>query len=271
MEVVHVRALPRTQQPSTAQSQPPARRVWPVSVRLNHARVGVDVVQDPLLEPEYESVLESYLHSSDRPRWSPQSLSLDDDGGDDDLVRKEDRIRQYGEDLVQQLGLWTADFTRGVTECQIYVVEHRNASDDTPGIHCLAWELVEAVTIPRHPKLRLRVTRVSDLPAPAFLAPPDHSPQSLSAAQADQAATFRVLLIVARDFSRRGSERDPEPDLAQWPLMGIQKRLRGRMILEVVRPGSCEMLEEHLKMRAGQGVRFNLVHFDLHGRVKEDE
>lgn len=89
--------------------------------------------------------------------------------------------------------------------------------------------------------------------------------------QANSAETFRVLLVVARDFSRTGADRDPEPDLAQWPLMRVHKKLRSRLLLEVVRPGSCEELEDHLVTRAAQGVQFHLVHFDLHGRVMRDE
>lgn len=271
MDVVYVQSLPGTSatEPGAGATLPTNRR-WPVSVRVNHAYVGVDAIHDPFLEHEYETVFESYLHSSDRPRWSPQSLSLEEEGVDD-FSHAEQRIREYGEALVDQLDLNSAEFSLGATECHIYVVQHQYAPDDVPGIHCLAWELAEAVSLPRYPKLRIRVTRVSDLPAPASLALPGRSPQSLSAAQADPGAMFKVLLIVARDFSRRGAERDPEPDLAQWPLMKVQKRLRSRMLLEVVRPGSCDMLEEHLRVREEQGVRFNLVHFDLHGRIMPDE
>ncbi|UNI22479.1 hypothetical protein JDV02_008366 [Purpureocillium takamizusanense] len=101
--------------------------------------------------------------------------------------------------------------------------------------------------------------------------PPLPPAAPLAFVQADQSAQFKVLLVVARDFKRAGGDRDPEPDLAQWPLMRLQKKLRSRLLLEVVRPGSREELERHLQLRASQNVEFNLVHFDLHGRIMRDE
>ncbi|GAO19974.1 hypothetical protein UVI_02008480 [Ustilaginoidea virens] len=87
----------------------------------------------------------------------------------------------------------------------------------------------------------------------------------------DSRAAFRILLVIARDFSRTGFERDPEPDLAQWPLMKLQDRLGSRLTLEIVRPGSLDELERHLELRAEQKILFNLVHFDLHGRIMRDD
>ncbi|KAI9155187.1 TPR repeat-containing protein [Paramyrothecium foliicola] len=283
MDVVYVRSQPGSP-PDQQQTTPLAgevapHRSWTVSIRVNSQAAVLTTIRDPFSENEYGTVFESYLYSSDRPRWSPQSLSLEKNDGDD-LSRVEDRIHEYGRSLVNQLGLENIEFNPGTSECQIHIVQnHQHDFDPSSGgtgagIHCLAWELIEAVHLIRLPKLRLRVTRVSDLPAPpnsvSSLLSVRAPPQSLSAVQGDPGATFKVLLVVARDFSRRGADRDPEPDLAQWPLMSVQKKLRSRMLLEVVRPGSREELEEHLRVRAEQGLRFNLVHFDLHGRIMPD-
>lgn len=242
------------------------KRTWKVTIQANNTAITTTIA-DPLLEPEY-SVFEDYLRNSDRQHWSLQEL----EDGTDDMSRAEDQMKNYGQTLLGQIGLLKPGMLReGVAEVQLVIAEHHDASSEqVPGIHCLAWELLEFAKYPL-PGLCLRVTRVSDFtgrpPPPRPLGPP----RSLSSVQASVNGVFHVLLVIARDFSRRGAARDPEPDLAQWPLMSVQKKLKSRLLLEVVRPGSIEELDEHLRVRAGHGVLFNLVHFDLHGRITHDE
>lgn len=253
-----------------------SHRRWRVSVRINDADPTVTTIRDPFQEAQYQDIFEGYLRHSDRPRFDTHRLTLEREPSDVHLSASEVLIRVYGEQLLSQLGLTASSFTPGATECRVVVVEDPELA--APGIHCLAWELLEGVYISRLPKLSLRVTRMSDFPKPlrhgTWLHRADTKrggTSSLAAVQADQGAMFKVLLVVARDFSRTGGEHDPEPDLAQWPLMNVQKKLRSRLLLEVVRPGSREELENHLAVRELQGVRFNLVHFDLHGRIMLDE
>lgn len=191
----------------------------------------------------------------------------------DDMSQTEELIQAYGETLLGQLEIKMGLLERRATDVQVYVVEHYATEAAAfsealgPGIHCLAWELLETLQFEKLPQLSIRVTRVIDFP----LRKPPRRPslQPISAAQEDPTATIKILLVIARDFSR--ADRDPEPDLAQWPLMNVQKKLRSRLLLEVVRPGSFEELVDHLRIRSSQGVDFHLVHFDLHGRVKGDE
>ena len=191
----------------------------------------------------------------------------------DEMSQTEELIQAYGETLLAQLEIKMGLLERRATDVQVYVVEHyatqAAAYSDTlgPGIHCLAWELLETLQFEKLPQLSIRVTRVVDFPLRNPLR--RISPQTLAAAQEDPNATIKILLVIARDFNR--ADRDPEPDLAQWPLMNVQKKLRSRLLLEVVRPGSFEELADHLRLRSSQGVDFHLVHFDLHGRVKCDE
>ncbi|KAK7422513.1 hypothetical protein QQX98_001525 [Neonectria punicea] len=266
----------------TSPSHPPQRqRRWNVTIKVNDHDATPATITDPFFEPEYESVFEHYLRDSDRPRWSAESMNDTlQDSAADGISHLEHRIGVYGDGLLGQLELKPSYFSPGATECQVYIVD--GTSDDTPGsdsgsgpgIHCLAWELLEAVHLAHSPKLRLRVTRISNVPVkllPIRSPRPEHRPPSFAAVQADPALNFHVLLVVARDFSRTGAERDPEPDLAQWPLMNVQRKLRSRLLLEVVRPGSREELEDHLKVRSMEGLHFHLVHFDLHGRIMRDD
>ncbi|KAJ6442183.1 sterol o-acyltransferase (APE2) [Purpureocillium lavendulum] len=298
MDVVYIRSYPARpndvdSSSATASDAANLRRSWRVSIRVNGHDPITTAITDPFQEVQYRTVLETYLKSSDRAKWSTHNLTethtssnggggggggRDDDVGrariDEEASRAERVIREYGENLLAQIELGAGLFGVGVTEAQIFVVEHHDVDPTNAtlgGIHCLAWELLEAVQPAHLPKLRLRVTRISDFPARRSLRPMLPAPVPLATVQADQSARFKVLLVVARDFTRTGTDRDPEPDLAQWPLVRLQKKLRSRMQLEVVRPGSREELEHHLQLRASQRVEFNLVHFDLHGRIMRDE
>ncbi|KAK5995955.1 hypothetical protein PT974_04375 [Cladobotryum mycophilum] len=264
---------PNSTKTTTACGDAQGHRAWQVSVCINNNAPTIANIKDPFLESEYKDVFEKYLRNSDRQRWSPQSLTLEEDGNDD-FSRTEARIQAYGESLLGQLGLTPGALRPNATQALIYVVEHHEAGADVPnragGVHCLAWELLESVKVPRMAKLQLRITRISDFPGRSYRLFPKPMQQLLTV-QANHSGVFHVLLVIARDFSRTGAERDPEPDLAQWPLMSVQKRLRSRMLLEIVRPGSLEELEDHLRTRAALGMQFNLVHFDLHGRIMRDE
>ncbi|KAG6247280.1 hypothetical protein E4U24_003251 [Claviceps purpurea] len=292
MNVIYIRSYPSECQdhalatPSSAadDEDKTRRREWKVSIRVNDGAPTTSHIQDPFIEADYKAVFEDYLQSSDRPRERAQGLGPDvglDSGADnlDEISLAEDRIRAYGRALFDQLEQQATIFSPGLgndandPEAQIYVVEHYDNNQKNKvagGIHCLAWELLESVQISHLPKLRLRVTRVSDFPSRRGLRSPPIV-QRLAAIQADSSATFKILLVIARDFSRTGAERDPEPDLAQWPLMNLQKKLRSRLTLEIVRPGSLEELEHHLNLRSEQKVTFNLIHLDLHGRIMRDE
>ncbi|KHN97216.1 TPR repeat-containing protein [Metarhizium album ARSEF 1941] len=283
MNVIYIRSYPsppHDPEPTSATASShgkdvPAtrKRQWRVSIRVNNNAPTLANIEDPFPEVDYSGVFEKYLQSSGRPRWSSQNLAPDQDGLDD-IALAEKRIEEYGKALFDQLDKNTNFFETGDSEAQIYVVEHHgndNMSTTEGGIHCLAWELLESVEVARLPNLRLRVTRVSDFPSRRSIQPPRPEGPRLAEIQADTNATFKILLVIARDFSRAGAQRDPEPDLAQWPLMNLQKKLRSRLTLEIVRPGSLEELDRHLSKRAKQKVEFNLVHFDLHGRLMRNE
>ncbi|KAH6889807.1 hypothetical protein B0T10DRAFT_41223 [Thelonectria olida] len=273
MDLVYVRSKRLIQSTADHPETRQLPRVWGVSIAVNDNDEVRATIQDPFLESQYKSVFEHYLRDSDRPIWSAESMNMTlHEGGVDAISQLEDLIRVYGESLWHQLNSHLS--CPPATECHIYIIDTPASSGDSPGIHCLAWELLEAVSM-ADPKLRLRVTRISDIPPPPkplrFRRPNSRLMPSFATVQADTTLDFHVLLVVARDFSRTGAERDPEPDLAQWPLMNVQRKLRSRIMLEVVRPGSREELEEHLEVRASQGTFFHLVHFDLHGRIMSDE
>lgn len=273
--------------PSNGAAAPPHRR-WKLTIRLNGQQPRphtYDVaLVDPFVDADYHTVFEKYLRITDRTPWSPTTLSagpvpsaVPPPGSPDDISRIERQIYGYAHSLLSQLRLPEDLLRPQATDLQLFVVEHHEtdhgagAAAVAAGIHCLAWELLESIRLPTLPNLRPRVSRVTEFPVRRALRggllP---KMQTLAQVQADPSSMYKVLLVVARDFSKTGADRDAEPDLAQYPLMSVQKKLRSRMLLEVVRPGCVEELGAHLRTRSMQGVQFNLVHFDLHGQVLPD-
>lgn len=276
---------PPPQSVLSAEPSAASHRRWPVTIALNERAPVRTTLIDPFLESQYRSVFERYLRNTEEEGWSPAP----DQDRLVDSSRLESLIKAYAETLLGQLDIKPSLLkgplklkTKGsqLSTLQINVVEECEGGADATeegGIHCLAWEVLESVGLPRMPKLQLRVTRVVDITMVRSSRNVRQVRRSgnlhlpLSLIQADAGATFKILLVVARDFQRMGAERDPEPDLAQFPLMTIQRKLRSRLMLEVVRPGSVEELSRHLGQRSADGIQFNLVHFDLHGRIMEDE
>uniref|UniRef100_A0A8H7N5G1 CHAT domain-containing protein n=1 Tax=Bionectria ochroleuca TaxID=29856 RepID=A0A8H7N5G1_BIOOC len=256
-----------------AAAQPAANgathRSWMLSVTINNRSPHEFELNDPFTEDEYKSILEPYLRHSEKPSLL---LTAEDEAAPLDVQGAELKIDDYTENLFAQLDKKLELRNSGVAKYHIFVVEDhssRRPSENAHGIQCLAWELLESMDKPC-----MRTTRVANfVPGGSGGTPQSRVPQELSSVRSGY--LVKVLLVVARDFTLSGADRDPEPDLAQYPLMTVQKKLRtkgkGRMLLEVVRPGSREELEQHLRTRSRQDVFFHIVHFDLHGIVQEDE
>lgn len=245
---------------------------WRVLIRVNNNEQMTTYIEDPFLEVDYKTVFEQYLHGSLHQHHSSMGSQFPNEDTSDKLAIIESRIDEYGKALFNQLEEATNLFYPGSSEAQIYVLEHHDSNaiqSAVSGPHCLAWELLESLEIPRFPKLRLRITRIGDFPTPRF--PPAPADQCLAAIQANPESTFKILLVIARNFTPTSGELSSEPGLAQWPIMMLQKELRSRLTVEIVRPGSFEGLYSHLAERAEQGIIFNIVHFDSHGRIMEDE
>ncbi|KAK7212967.1 hypothetical protein V2G26_020145 [Clonostachys chloroleuca] len=256
-------------QPAPTSANGATHRSWILSVTINNRSPHEFELNDPFTEDEYKSILEPYLRHSEKPSLL---LTADDVAAPLDVQGAELKIDDYTENLFAQLDKKLELRNSGVAKYHIFVVEDhssRRPSENAHGIQCLAWELLESMDKPC-----MRITRVANfvLGGSGGTQQP-RVPQELSSVRSGY--LVKVLLVVARDFTLSGTDRDPEPDLAQYPLMTVQKKLRtkgkGRMLLEVVRPGSREELEQHLRIRSRQDVFFHIVHFDLHGIVQEDE
>lgn len=97
---------------------------------------------------------------------------------------------------------------------------------------------------------------------------PDSKPKEIQVMEDGKEVTLDVI----------EDDLDTDPCLAQLPLMKIQKELWDKptghtMHLDIVRPGSLTALVDHIRSRQKQNppVHFNIIHFDLHGKVGREK
>lgn len=76
---------------------------------------------------------------------------------------------------------------------------------------------------------------------------------------------FRILLIVARSDLSETNHR-----VATNSLIRCAECLGSDVLqVDVVRPGTFAAFKKHLARAAKRGLYYNLIHFDMHGSVKE--
>ena len=141
----------------------------------------------------------------------------------------------------------------------------RIAQADT--IHCIPWELLEDFC--HWPILDPCVT-VRRTVAPAVVGPEQERACSWSASN-----SINILLIVARHLGDGEGHESVIPSFALSAIQDVQKNLNTQQStspinLEMVRPGTYEALQEKLESTTREKGRgyFHMVHFDLHGRVR---
>lgn len=151
---------------------------------------------------------------------------------------------------------------------QIEIVDSATQSGQT--VQSLHWELLELPSLWPSENISVNVRR-RILSAKSS----EHNRQKefLENQNLVKSGVLNILLVVARDYSKRGSTRDEvDPLLALSKLLKIKKELERsqsvlRLEIEVARPGTWSAFKEHV-LRRPPGY-FQLVHFDLHGRVEQ--
>jgi hypothetical protein len=190
-----------------------------------------------------------------------------------DLPIWDGRIGDYVRGLFAQLrlGYYRREkpeyFLPDARGCVVYVIEqHDKTIRRGNGLHSLKWELLEGFAPGKlwPYTYTIAVSRVVDFRR-AVRRP---HPNPLTNLRRSEHDPVNILLVIARDLTKTGRNKDANPDLTQGPLMELQEELnhgRTRVMLEIVRPGSLQALRDHLALRDKQRVQFNIIHFDLHG------
>ncbi|KAM7206574.1 hypothetical protein V8F20_002700 [Naviculisporaceae sp. PSN 640] len=241
---------------------------WEVEIRINED-LRTAIVTDPLTETEYEnggdkSFLDEYLEESvcKIGSWKLK---------EQDWRQREEKLKDYRNRLWTNLQSGdlalrgnSSPFGTNGRRCEINIIENFGNPGSRHTIHRLAWELLESHQFsPPHENYTISVTRKISFDSMRI-----GLPESFRDVQQDRRRTFKILLVIARNLAHERG-RDAPPDIAQFPLMRIQRQLkRSRVLVEVVRPGSFQELCNHLKRRKDQNrFGYNLVHFDMHGEL----
>ncbi|RSL45198.1 hypothetical protein CEP51_016122, partial [Fusarium floridanum] len=186
---------------------------------------------------------------------------------DDDT--RQTRIQTYCASMGRQLGLdEMTDLRNKKGTLKIYVRENVHESERC-SIHGLRWELLEhsAFTC----GYTIQVTRICS----------GFRPNDLCVRGYHHQTPARVLLVVARSWQlspptphSNDHYADLSPDLVHQTLCQLARfcRQQGRpFTLHIVRPGGIEGLENHLRTAKLSKITYDMIHFDLHGRISPDD
>ncbi|KAH8588172.1 hypothetical protein B0O99DRAFT_601071 [Bisporella sp. PMI_857] len=180
-------------------------------------------------------------------------------------------INEYGKELFRQLGI--RQFSRKLTRANV-IIEIREADlqqDTRNTIHQIRWEQLEDQDLwPRVKARRISVRRVTSQTNAT------NGPAAATGETSYQKEEGRVniLLVIARSFEKNnGQYYDIDPGITMSAILRIKRALEDNksphsIVLEVVRPGTFDAFKKHLKARP-KGY-FDIVHFDVHGRVTSE-
>ncbi|MCJ1404376.1 hypothetical protein MMC11_007601 [Xylographa trunciseda] len=232
--------------------------VWSLTLTLNDRIVAED---SRLVDPYsvYEAA-ECKWYLEDFASVSPYET---------ERARKVSRdIGRYGRSLVRQLrlgelmnDLWKGDGQNSVL-LEIFVEESgHSAPTGEDSVHRLFWECLENVDhwgVPNPPRCVVVQRRI--------LYQADHELSAPGRSRGPE-TPFSVLLVTARDCSTtvtRAREIDPY-EIASI-LLDMRRTLSdsahpATLAFEIVRPGTYSAFKSHLSSK------FDLVHFDLHGKI----
>jgi hypothetical protein len=197
------------------------------------------------------------------------------------LESSEVELRRYANTIWKTLedAVGAPPFAPRARGCELVVVDrdpahpghqdhdHAGINHQHRTIHRIAWELLEGFE-PR-PGYVIKVDRVFSYNWKKNWVTHD---EYLQQVQEEPQRTFKILVVVARNLGTFGDDHDVDPDIAQFPLIKFQRKFRDqrqkhRLLVEIVRPGSLEDLQSHLQKRGDSGLFFNIIHFDMHGRL----
>lgn len=241
------------------------RLVWNVSIEHDAGKLQQVKLRDPFSAAQ-ERECKWYLERYTRSPFAVERATT-----------AEGSLREYGRSLFVQLRLaesrqlWSVD----TSEIDIEVVQRPQSTNDesgSPSIHRLHWELLEEGDLWPLDSTRISVRRHLAQNGDDKTAGTSGE-QSSTENSPTQAATFNVLLVVARDLTVDGAAyEDVDASCAFRALLNIRNALADAassptLSTEVVRPGTLPALEEHLN-RYADG-HFDMVHFDMHGIVRK--
>ena len=162
-------------------------------------------------------------------------------------------ITTYGEALFKQVFLDNADvyaeykalLKTGLDQVQIEIV-------GSPTFHALHWEAFQEPTPSRPIALQATVIRRNKRP-PAF------------EASVRPSATINLLVVTSRPYG----VRDVSYRTISHPLVEALRQAHVRVDIAILRPGTYQTLENHLRDMIGTygAGYYHVIHFDVHGSL----
>ncbi|KAK8058562.1 hypothetical protein PG994_009010 [Apiospora phragmitis] len=235
---------------STERPDPtPGPRQWKIRLQINEVYIeGLDI-HDPRPSDFYKFQLNDYVRESAHV-----------------LARKFARLGKATTKEHAKLGEWHDDlaaytqslweilrldfyrqtrhdaFRRESTGCIIYIIDQERINEyhihrPELSLQCLKWELLETASLGEGwpSDYNLAVSRVVDA-KDGVRKPYFEELEDVQKSKMHGVSTIKILLVVARDLTKMGRNRDAGPELTQEPLMKLQwmlNRAKTRVLLEV--------------------------------------
>lgn len=171
----------------------------------------------------------------------------------------ETELERYGQHIAKQIGL-SQEHLRSANEengINLRICQQDGDTSDVLGF-ALHWEALEGENDPKI------VTDPSPIVVSRLVTPS----QGLVRADAfgrHVTQPFRILIVVARQDLSETHHR-----IVSTALQSVAATIGpDRIEVDIVRPGTFAELKNQLEYRSGTARPIDLVHFDLHGEVKE--
>ena len=136
----------------------------------------------------------------------------------------------------------------------LIIIKSGHAASRFQSLH---WEILEDCALWVEPPSRITVLRQ-----------PFQTVRSLSP-RITLREPLRVLIVCARDLDKWKRGKEINPRTITRPLLDIIEASGLKIDLHIVRPCTWNKFKEYLVTHSN--IKFDIIHFDLHGEVVEDE
>lgn len=178
-------------------------------------------------------------------------------------------INEYGQELFRRLriGMFSGSLKR--PKILIEIRESGSQHDTENTIHRIRWEQLEDEEL--WPRMRSRTVTVRRVASQSNVIGGPAAEITGETIYEKEKGRVNILLVIARSFEKnKGQYYDIDPGVTMSVILRMKRTLEDvkahhSIVLEVVRPGTFKAFKKHLNGRPKRF--FDIVHFDVHGRV----
>ncbi|KAK3360666.1 hypothetical protein B0T25DRAFT_132399 [Lasiosphaeria hispida] len=212
------------------------------------------------LNPEAQELVDPFDEVQETlVRWYLEEHPIHDPLEKTKASLAETELSRYGQRIAKQIGLFQVH-AGGNEEIGIKIQQQEEDASNVSG-YALHWEALEGANDQNTPDT---VTNASPVVVSRLVTPSVDFQAEVPHRDVAE-GPFRILLVVARQ-----DLLEPHHRIVSTALRRIAAAMGSERIeVDMVRPGTFAELTSQLELHSQRSIRTDLVHFDLHGEVKE--